>query len=143
MTATPFNQQTIDEFHARNGRGVGRWGDNLLLMTSKGARSGQDITTPVVNRREGDHFVIAASKGGMPDDPGWFRNIQKDPDVEIEVPVEGGTRTLKARARVVADRAERDRLYAYMTEIWPAFADYEAKTDRLIPVVVVEPLDAP
>ena len=64
MSATAFNQKTIDEFHAKNGLGVGMFGNLLLLMTAVGARSGQPITTPLVHRRDGDHYIVIASKGG-------------------------------------------------------------------------------
>ena len=140
MSATPFNQKTIDEFHAKNGRGVGFWGDNLLLLTSKGASTGTEITTPLVCRRSGNDYIVVASKGGAPDNPTWFRNIQVNPLVDIEVASPDGTEHHKVRARV-ADPVERDRLYAFMTEVWPAFADYALKTERLIPVVVLEPAD--
>ena len=140
MTATEYNQKTIDEFHAKKGRDVGRWGDNLLLLTSKGATSAQDITTPLVHRRQGNDYVVVASKGGAPSHPRWLRNVQKHPDVEAEVATPEGTEHFKARARVLADGPERDRLYAYMTEVWPAFADYEEKADRTIPVVILERL---
>ena len=139
MTATPFNQKNIDEFHAKKGRDVGPWGDNLLLLTSRGASGGQ-VTTPLVNRREGKNFVVIASKGGAPDHPGWYESIQAHPDVEIEVPADEGTQHIRVRARVTTE-PERSRLYAYMTEAWPAFADYTKKTDRVIPVVVLEPVD--
>lgn len=141
MTATPFNQKTIDEFHAKKGRGVGPWGDNLLLMTSKGAVSADDITTPLVSRRKGNDLVVVASKGGAPDHPRWLQNVQVNAIVDVEVPEGDATTHIQRRARVVAGGPERDRLYAYMTEIWPAFADYEAKTDRRIPVVVLEPIE--
>ncbi len=74
MKATPFNEKTIAEFHAKQGRGVGMWGDHVLLMTAKGARSGDAITTPLVYGRDGDHYVIVASKGGAPKHPTWFGN---------------------------------------------------------------------
>jgi deazaflavin-dependent oxidoreductase (nitroreductase family) len=138
VTATAFNQRTIDEFQAKQGRGVGGWGDLLLLMTSRGARTGRDIVTPLVHRRKGDQFVVVASKGGAARDPLWFRNVQANPTVEIEVAGGEATETFKARARVVAQGQERDELYAYMTEVWPAFADYARRTDRVIPVVVLE-----
>src|SRR5438552_18296279 len=64
MSATAFNQKTIDEFHAKNGLGVGMFGNLLLLMTAVGARSGEPITTPLVHRRDGDHYIVIASKGG-------------------------------------------------------------------------------
>jgi deazaflavin-dependent oxidoreductase (nitroreductase family) len=139
MTATEFNQKNIDRFRAQNGRGVDPWGDNLLLLTSRGAKSGEQITTPLVHRRKGDDIVVVASKGGAPDHPRWYKNVQVNPDVEVEVPAEDGIAHLKATARSVPDGEERDRLYAYMAEVWPAFADYEAKTDRKIPIVVLEP----
>ncbi len=138
MTATPFNQRTIDEFHAKSGRGVGAWGDNLLLITAKGAQSGQEITTPLVYRRQGDDYVVVASKGGAPRNPNWFANVHANPIVDVEVAGPYGTQRFKARARPVPSGSERDRLFAYMTEIWPGFAVYQTKTERTIPVVVLE-----
>jgi deazaflavin-dependent oxidoreductase (nitroreductase family) len=138
VKASPFNQKTIAEFHAKQGRGVGMWGDHLLLMTARGAKSGEAITTPLVCGREGDDCVVVASKGGAPTDPTWFGNIKANPDVEVEVATPGGTEKFKARARVVDSRAERDRLYEKMIKIWPSFADYEKRTERLIPVVILE-----
>jgi deazaflavin-dependent oxidoreductase (nitroreductase family) len=138
VKVTPFNQKTIDEFNAKKGLGVGRWGDHVLLMTAKGARSGEAITTPLVYGREGDDYVVVASKGGAPKHPTWFGNIKENPEVEVEVASAGGTETFKARARVVDSGQERDRLYKEMTKIWPSFAEYQTKTERLIPVVVLE-----
>ena len=138
MRASPFNQRTIAEFNEKKGRGVGMWGDHVLLMTARGARSGEAITTPVVYGRDGADYVIVASKGGAPDHPRWFGNIQKNPEVEVEVAKGGETEKFSARVHVVADRAERDRLYREMTLIWPSFADYEKRTDRLIPVIILE-----
>ena len=138
MKATPFNQKTIAEFQAKQGRGVGMWGDHVLLMTAKGAKSGEANTTPVVYGREGDNYIIVASQGGAPKHPRWFGNIKANPEVEVEVADANGTEKFKARARVVENRNERDRLYKEMSKIWPSFAEYETKTDRLIPVVVLE-----
>lgn len=114
------------------------WGDHVLLMTARGARSGELITTPLVWGREGDDFVIVASKGGAPTNPAWFGNIKANPEVEVEVPTDVGTETFKARARVVESRPDRDRLFKKMVGIWPSYADYEKRTDRLIPVVILE-----
>jgi len=114
------------------------WGDNLLLLTAKGARSGELITTPLVFGREGSDYVVVASKGGSPMNPTWFGNVKANPDVELEAVTDGGTEKFTARARVVESRAERDRLYKEMIKIWPSFADYEKRTERLIPVVVLE-----
>lgn len=138
MKATPFNQKTIAEFNAKKGRGVGMFGDHLLLMTAKGAKSGEAITTPLVYGLEGDDYIIVASKGGAPMHPTWFGNIKKNPEIGVEVANAGGTEKFKARARVVDSRPERDRLYQEMTKIWPSFADYQTRTERLIPVVVLE-----
>src|SRR5437899_11869698 len=114
MKATPFNQKTIAEFHAKKGRGVGMWGDHVLLMTAKWAKSGEAITTPLVYGREGNDYIIVASKGGAPQHPTWFGNITKNPDVEVEVAKGQGTEKFKARARPVESRDERDRLYKEM-----------------------------
>jgi deazaflavin-dependent oxidoreductase (nitroreductase family) len=139
--ATAFNQRTIDEFQAKEGRGVGGWGDLLLLMTSRGARTGREIVTPLVHRRRGDQYVVVASKGGAPGDPLWFRNVLADPKVQIEVAEGVGTVTFKARARVIPPGPERDQLYAYMTEVWPAFAEYAKRTSRIMPVLILERVD--
>jgi deazaflavin-dependent oxidoreductase (nitroreductase family) len=138
MKATPFNQQTIEEFHAKRGLGVGRWGDHVLLMTATGAKSGDAITTPLVYGRDGTDYIIVGSKGGTPTNPAWFGNITVNPEVEVEVANAGGTEKFKARASVVENRGERDRLFKDMCKIWPSFADYEKRTDRLIPVVILQ-----
>ena len=138
MKATSFNQKTIDEFHAKRGRGVGMWGDHVLLMTAKGVKSSESITTPLVYGREGNDYVVVASKGGAPNHPLWFGNIKASPEVEVEVANDHGTEKVKARARVVDSRQERDRLYQEMTRIWPSFAEYQKRTERVIPVVVLE-----
>jgi deazaflavin-dependent oxidoreductase (nitroreductase family) len=137
VKATPFNQKTIDEFHAKEGRGVGVWGDHVLLMTAKGAKSGEAITTPLVYGREGDDYIIVASKGGAPSHPAWFGNLKTNPEVDVEMAGAGGTDKFKARARVVESRQERDRLFKEMSKIWPPFVDYQTRTDRLIPVVIL------
>jgi deazaflavin-dependent oxidoreductase (nitroreductase family) len=138
VKATPFNQRTIAEFQAKQGRGIGMFGDHVLLMTAKGAKSGEAITTPLVYGRKGDDYIVVASKGGAPTHPAWFGNIKANPEVEVEVANAQGTETFTARARVVESRAERDRLYKEMSKIWPSFVDYQARTDRLIPVVVLK-----
>jgi deazaflavin-dependent oxidoreductase (nitroreductase family) len=141
MKATPFNQKTIAEFHAKNGRGVGMWGDHVLLMTARGAKSEEAITTPLVYGREGDDYIIIASKGGAPQHPTWFGNINANPEVEVEVASNDGTESFKARAHVVENRQERDRLYKEMIKIWPPFAEYQTRTERVIPVVVLKRRD--
>jgi deazaflavin-dependent oxidoreductase (nitroreductase family) len=138
VKATPFNQNTIAEFQAKRGRGVGMFGDHVLLMTAIGAKSGDAITTPLVYGREGNDYIVVASKGGAPTHPHWFGNIQANPEVEVEVANAHATEKFKARARVVESRPERDRLYQEMSKIWPSFLDYQTRTERLIPVVVLQ-----
>jgi deazaflavin-dependent oxidoreductase (nitroreductase family) len=138
VTASPFNEKTIAEFHAKRGRGVGMWGDNALLMTAKGAKSGHAITTPLVFGRDGDDYVVVASKGGAPHNPLWFANVKANPEVEVEVADGDKVEKFKARARVADDATEHDRLYREMSKIWPSFVDYQKRTERVIPVVILQ-----
>jgi len=140
VKATPYNQKTIAEFQAKKGRGVGMWGDHVLMMTANGARSGEAITTPLVYGREGDDYIVVASKGGAPKHPTWLSNIKANPEVEVEVANGHGTERFNALGHVVDSREERDRLYEEMTKIWPSFKDYQTRTERLIPVVVLKRL---
>jgi deazaflavin-dependent oxidoreductase (nitroreductase family) len=140
MSATPFNQKTIDEFHAKGGLGVGMWGDHVLLMTATGARSGDAITTPLVYGRDGEDYVIVASKGGAPQNPSWFGNLKANPEVQVEVANANGVEKFRARARVVESREQRDRRFKEMAKIWPSYLDYQKRTERIIPVVVLERL---
>lgn len=129
-----FNQKVIEEFRANAGKVGGPFeGADLLLLTTTGAKSGRRVTTPVMYLEDGDRLVVIASKAGADHHPAWFHNLRANP----EVTVEAGTDTFQARASVV-DRPERDRLYARMVEKAPGFAEYEAKTSRVIPVVALE-----
>ena len=129
------NKSMIDEFHAKGGKGIGHFGDKLLLLTTRGAKSGQVRTTPLVYHRDGERYVIAASKGGAPSHPGWYHNLVKHREAEIEV----GTEKLKVRATPIPNGPERDRLYEAHGDNFAAFRDYPKKTTRVIPVVVLEP----
>jgi deazaflavin-dependent oxidoreductase (nitroreductase family) len=140
VRATPHNQKTIEEFQAKKGRGVGMWGDHVLLMTAKGAKSGDAITCPLVYGRDGNDYVVVASKGGAPDHPSWFGNLKANPEVEIQVGNGRDVQTLKARARPLESGPERDRLYQEMAKIWPPYLDYQKRTERTIPIVKLEPL---
>ena len=131
-----FNAQIIEEFRANEGKvGGGFAGAPMLLLHTTGARTGADRVNPVVHGRDGDNLVIFASKAGAPTNPDWFHNLVANPDVTAEVGTE--TRTFRAR---VAEGEERDRLWSRQKELMPGFADYEAKTTRQIPVVVLEPV---
>ncbi|MFI5608547.1 nitroreductase family deazaflavin-dependent oxidoreductase [Amycolatopsis sp. NPDC051903] len=130
-----WNQGIIDEFHANQGKVGGMFeGANMLLMTHTGAKSGTKRVSPLVYTTDGDRLVIAASKGGADTNPDWYHNLVANPKVTVEL----GTETFEATAKLVDDRAERDRLYAGMAAHMPGFADYEKKTERLIPVFVLE-----
>jgi deazaflavin-dependent oxidoreductase (nitroreductase family) len=129
-----FNRNLIEEFRANDGKTSGPFAQApLLLMTTTGAKSRKERVIPIVYTRDGDRLVIAASKGGAPTNPDWFHNVSVNPDVTVELPGE----KFPARA-TVPDRVERDRLYAAHAEAMPGFAEYEAKTDRVIPIVVLE-----
>src|SRR5438128_4427552 len=129
-----WNKKTIDAFHAKKGKGIPPWGDNLLLLTTKGGKSGTVRTTPLVYHRDGSRYVIAASKSGAPTNPGWYHNLVKNREAEIEV----GTEKFKVRATPIPKGPERDRLYAAHGEVFAGFKDYPKKTKRIIPVVVLE-----
>lgn len=138
MKASSHNEKTIAEFRAKGGHGVGPWGDHLLLLTAKGAKSGDQIMTPLVYGRDGDKYVVVASKGGAPSHPLWFANLQANPEVEVEVANGDHVEKFNAHARAVEGRDEHDRLYGEMSTIWPPFVDYQKRTERLIPIVVLE-----
>jgi proline iminopeptidase len=106
-----------------------------LLLTTTGRKSGERFIFPLFYGTEGDSYFVIASKGGAPQHPGWYRNILADPDVEVQA----GTVKTKARART-ASGAERARLWQKSLEFWPPYADYQQKTEREIPVVVLDPV---
>jgi proline iminopeptidase len=108
-------------------------GSTVLLLTTKGRKTGEDRTIPLIYAQDGDRYVIVASKGGAPADPGWYRNLQQTPEVELQVQDE----VFKARAHT-AGTEEREQLWAKANEVWPHYAEYAQKTDREIPVVVLE-----
>jgi proline iminopeptidase len=106
-----------------------------LLLTTSGRKTGEKYIFPLFYGEEDGRYFIVASKGGAPQHPGWYRNIEANAEVELQV----GTRHLKARART-ATGEERARLWTKSLEFWPPYADYQLKTEREIPVVVLEPL---
>ena len=106
-----------------------------LLLTTTGRRSGERLIVPLFYGKAGEGWFVVASKGGAPDHPGWYKNILANPEVEVQV----GTERVKARARTAAGE-ERARLWRQALEFWPPYADYQQKTEREIPVVVLEPV---
>ncbi|HEY7966954.1 MAG TPA: nitroreductase family deazaflavin-dependent oxidoreductase [Solirubrobacteraceae bacterium] len=114
-------------------RGYNWRGTEILLLTTTGRRSGEQRTTPLIHRADGSNWVVVASKGGTPENPDWYENLLAEPDATIQVKAE----TIPVRA-ITADGEERSRLWSRMTEVWPAYDEYQAKTDRQIPIVVFE-----
>ena len=134
--ANERNRKIIEEFRANEGRVGGRFeGKTLLLLHSKGARSGKEHSNPAAYVRDNGNLVVIASKGGAPTHPDWYYNLLANPLVTVEV----GTETFQARARI-AEEPERTRLYKKMTEMLSSFADYEKNTSRVIPVFVLTPV---
>ena len=137
MSTSPedFNARIIEEFRANQGRVGGMFErSTLLLLHHVGARSGQDRVNPLAYNRDGDRYVVFASKAGAPTNPDWYHNLKANPNVTIEV----GTDTIAVAAEE-ARGEERDRLFGAQVERSPQFADYEKNTNRVIPVMVLTP----
>jgi deazaflavin-dependent oxidoreductase (nitroreductase family) len=133
-TASDFNEQVIDECRANGGKVGGAFeGSPLLLLETTGAKTRRSRVKPLVYRRDGDRLVVFGTKGGSPTHPEWFYNVRANPRVTVEV----GSDRFEADARVALPD-ERDRLWRLQTQDVPVFADYQEKTDRTIPVVILE-----
>ena len=132
----PYGQEHVRLYRETGGETGHNWkeGSTVLLLTTTGRSTGKQRTTPLIYARDGDDYVIIASKGGAPEHPGWYRNLVKTPEVELQV----GPDVFPARART-AEGEERERLWAKANEVWPHYAEYQTKTSRQIPVVVLEP----
>ena len=128
-----FLDEHVRVFRETDGRRGYHWrGTTILLLTATGRVSGEPRTTPLIHRTDGGRWVVVASKGGAPANPSWYENLLAHPDADIELPGE--------RIAVHADTAqgaERERLWKLMTEVWPAYDEYQARTEREIPVVVL------
>jgi deazaflavin-dependent oxidoreductase (nitroreductase family) len=139
MSATNDDDQLFGQEHVRVYRETGgergyHWrGTTILLLTTTGRRSGEQRTTPLIHREDDGRWVIVASKGGAPEHPGWYQNLEASPEAEIQVRDE----VIPVRVHD-AEGEERERLWKLMTEDWPAYDEYQEKTDRKIPVVVLE-----
>jgi deazaflavin-dependent oxidoreductase (nitroreductase family) len=128
-----FNRGIIDEFRTNGGKVGGPFeGAPMILITHTGAKSGKTYTTPLVHTTDGDRLVIIASMGGAPTSPAWFHNLVANPTVEVEV----GDERFTARA-TVAEGDERQRLFDQQAALMPNFDEYQEKTSRVIPVVVL------
>ncbi len=133
-----FGQEHVRAYVESDGQVGHEWQDGVftLLLTTTGRRSGEDYTTPLIYVTNEGGFAIVASKGGADGHPDWYLNLVDDARVEIQV----GADRMHALARTASD-AERATLWPALTDTWPAFDDYVAKTDREIPVVILTPED--
>ena len=135
MSPSDYNARIIDEFRANEGRLGGSFeGVPLLLLHHTGARSGEQRVNPLSYQRDDSRYVVFASRGGAPRNPAWYHNLKTNPNATIEV----GTDTIEVRASE-AGGEERERLYRTQAERIPQFAEYERRTERTIPVIVLTP----
>jgi deazaflavin-dependent oxidoreductase (nitroreductase family) len=136
-TYSDFNKNLIADLRANQGQATSGpfRGGSVLILTTTGAKSGETRENPLAYTRTGDDYVVIASKGGAPTHPAWFHNLLANPEVKVEVLGE----TIPVLARV-AEGEEHQRLYDAHAAVMPGFADYQRKTTRKIPVVVLEPL---
>jgi len=130
-----WNKQVIDEFRANSGKMSGQFeGTPMLLLHTTGAKSGQTRVNPLVYQALDDgRYAIFASKAGAPTNPDWYHNLKANPKVRVEL----GSETVDATA-AVAESDERDRIWNLQKERAPGFAEYEEKTTRTIPVVILD-----
>lgn len=129
-----FNQKVIEEFRSSGGKVGGAFaGAPMILVTHRGAKSGKTYTTPLVYSKDGDRYVIIASKAGAPTHPAWYHNLIAHPEVTVEI----GHETFKAKV-VEAKGSERDRLFSAQASLMPQFNEYQKNTSRKIPVLALE-----
>jgi deazaflavin-dependent oxidoreductase (nitroreductase family) len=132
---TLYGKEHIDRYEATDGEEGYHWvnGTTILLLHTRGRKSGKDVTSPLIFREYDGDYLIVASKGGAPDAPDWFLNLQQNPEVTVQI--KGDKFTAKART---ATADEKPAMWKHMTEVWPDYDEYQKKTDREIPVVVLE-----
>lgn len=130
-----FGEEHVRRYQETDGAEGHDWreGSTVLLLTTTGRKTGNESTTPLIYGMDGDNPVIVASKGGTPEHPGWYLNLVKSPEVGVQIKGD----KFRARART-AEGDERERLWKTMTAIWPHYDEYQEKTDRVIPIVVLE-----
>ncbi len=133
-----FGAEHVRVYRETGGERGYRWrGTTILLLSTTGRSSGVERTTPLIHRTDGDRWIVVASKGGAPANPSWFENLMADPQATIEVKAE----TIPVLASTAAGE-ERSRLWSQMVAVWPAYDEYQAKTDREIPVVILSRREA-
>jgi deazaflavin-dependent oxidoreductase (nitroreductase family) len=130
-----FGAEHVQRYVETDGEEGYAWhnGTTILILTTTGRRTGQRRSTPLIFRPYGDSYLVVASKGGTPTSPEWYLNLQADPQVQVQIKGE----TFAARART-AGPEEKPAMWRHMTEVWPDYDAYQAKTEREIPIVVLE-----
>jgi deazaflavin-dependent oxidoreductase (nitroreductase family) len=130
-----FGEEHVRRYRETDGEEGHEWeqGTSILLLSTTGRKSGEQRTTPLIYGRSGDDYLVVASKGGADEPPAWYVNLEADPEVEVQVK---GDR-FRARARP-ATAEEKPEMWRTMTAHWPAYDEYQSKTHREIPVVVLE-----
>jgi deazaflavin-dependent oxidoreductase (nitroreductase family) len=129
-----FGAEHVRAYRESSGERGYHWrGATILLLTTRGRTSGEPRTTPLIHRTDDGRWVVVASRGGAPRNPSWFENLRADPE---EATIQVRAETIPVRAST-ATGEERERLWSLMAEVWPAYDDYQARTEREIPVVVL------
>jgi deazaflavin-dependent oxidoreductase (nitroreductase family) len=130
-----FGKDHVDRYEATDGDEGYLWRNDttILLLHTTGRNSGKEYVHPLIYRDYDGKYLIVASKGGNPEPPEWYRNLQAEPEVTVQIKGD----TFKAKART-ASAAEKPEMWKHMTQVWPDYDDYQQKTDREIPVVVLE-----
>jgi deazaflavin-dependent oxidoreductase (nitroreductase family) len=129
-----FGQEHVERYRATDGEEGHDWqGTHTLLLTTTGRKSGEKRTTPLIYDPVGDAYAIVASKGGADEPPAWYLNLRADPVVEVQVKAD----KFSARART-ASESEKAGIWPQMVEQWPAYDEYQASTERSIPIVLLE-----
>ena len=130
-----FGKEHVERYQATDGAEGYEWrnGTRILILTTTGRRSGKQHSTPLIFRQHGGDYLVVASKGGSDEPPAWLLNLQAAPTVQVQI--KGDKFTARARA---ATPQEKPQLWREMAEVWPAYDDYQRKTERDIPVVVLE-----
>ena len=133
-----FGQEHVDTYRETGGEVGHEWQDGVytLLLTTTGRKTGKEVTTPLIYGRDGNDYVVIASKGGADDHPDWFLNLEADPEVTIQV----RDQVMPATAER-ANQSDKGRIWPMMTDIWPDYDDYKQATTRDIPVVLLHPHD--
>ena len=133
-----FKEEHVRRYRATNGEDGYLWnGAPVLLITTTGRRSGEPRTTPLVFARDGDRYLAVASRKGADDHPQWYLNLTAEPQIDVQV--------LGDRFRAIARTAgphEKPSLWQKMVDVWPDYDEYQARTERVIPLVIIEPIDA-